>query len=644
MTQMQDVCSSCGTAISNEFGPGGPRSVVLIDSDMLVSQPCFVHDTIVFKDQGRLIFGPQEKGGRYAERYSVVCRKLIVDGGGGPLVIQPCDPFDPTGGYKSRNLITWFDRIYTKGSPGAAWPGPAAAGASFDTDDWSDLGQGNGGKDGGNGSAGATGNGGTAGIPAPSRLTVVALEVEFRHQGNLIVDWHGQNGGDGAAGQDGGPGGDGMGGRDGHVDESWTGDSCGRQPGDGGDGGDGGAGGAGGSGGDGGRAGAISVVTPTANLIPGGAFVSGSVAFVCGGANGGKGGKGGKGSQQFGAGGKAGKRGGNECGTANPGVGGNGADPGPAADGANGGAGSTGSLVFEAVEPPASSTCADIIPIIPVVASLTPGAGFQDTSVAVAIGGTGFDPSATSHGVAVSGTGVSAQNVVIASSTAITAVFDIAASAAVGPRDVVVQSGPYQGTLVGGFSVDPPLPPTVGSIVPNSGVAGTAVNVTVTGTQFDPAAALHLLQISGAGVSASGLSVASNTSLSATLTINGIAPAGARDVSVTAGSQTSAPLVGAFTVVAPPAPTVTSMAPSSGARNAVVNVTITGTQFNPASPIHQIGVSGAGITVSAVVATSATTITGTFTIANLAPQTARDISVTVGAQNSAPLVGAFTVT
>lgn len=644
MTQMQDVCSSCGPAISAEFGPGGARSVVLIDSDMVVFQPCFVHDTIVFKDQGRLIFGPQgEKGGRYAERYSVVCRKLIIDGGGDPLVLQPCKPFDPTEGYKSKNLITWLDRVAGKGAAGTAFPGPAAAGESFDTDDWSDQGQGNAGKDGGDGTPGATGNSGGAGMAAPGRLTVVALEVEFRRGGSLVVDWHGQNGGDGADGQDGGRGGDGMGGRDGHVDESWTGDSCGRQPGDGGDGGDGGVGGAGGAGGPGGKAGAIAVVTPTVNLIPGGAFVSGAVSFVCGGANGGQGGKGGKGSQQFGAAGKAGKRGGSECGTANPGVAGNGADPGPAPGGADGPAGATGSLLFEAVEPPASSTCADIIPIIPVVASVTPGAGFQDSSVAVAIAGTGFDPTASSHGLAISGTGVSAQGVVVASDTAITAVFDITASAATGPRDVIVQAGPYQGKLVGGFSVNPPLPPTVTSIVPNSGLAGTAVNVTVTGTAFDPAAALHLLQVSGAGVSASSLVVGSDTSLTATLTIANIAPAGARDVSVTAGGQTSAPLVGGFTVLAPPAPTVAAVAPASGARNSVVNVTITGTNFDPANPIHQVGVSGAGVAVSAVVAASATTITCTFTIAALAPQTARDVTVTVGAQTSAPLVGGFTV-
>ena len=644
MTQMQDVCSSCDAAIGAEFGPGGARSVVVIDSDLVVYQRCFVHDTIVFKNQGRLILGPQEKGGRYAERYSVVCRRLIVDGGGDPLVFQPCEPFDPTEGYKSKNLITWLDRVYTKGAAGDPFPGPAAAGESFDTDDWADLGQGNAGKDGGDGPSGATGNAGVPGAPAPGRLTIVALEVEFRRGGNLIVDWHGQNGGDGADGQDGGPGGDGMGGRDGQVDESWTGDSCGRQPGDGGDGGDGGAGGAGGPGGAGGRAGAISVVTPTINMIPGGAFVSGAISFVCGGANGGKGGRGGRGSQQFGAAGKAGKRGGSECGTANPGVKGNGADPGPAPGGANGPAGATGALLFEAVEPPSSATCADIIPILPVIASVTPAAGFQGTSVAVAIDGTGFDPTASSHGVAVSGTGVGAQSVVVVSDTSMTVVLDIAGSAAVGPRDVIVQVGPYQGKRVGGFTVDPPLPPTVSSIVPNSGVAGSTVNVTVTGTQFDPAAAIHLLQISGSGVSASAVAVPTNTSLTATLTIANIAPAGARDVSVKAGSQTSAPLVGGFTVVAPPAPTVASVVPGSGARNAVVNVTITGTQFDPANPIHQVGVSGAGVTVSAVVATSATTITCTFTIGNLAPQTARDITVTVGAQTSAPLVGGFTVT
>ncbi len=650
MTQMQDVCNACGGAISAEFGPGGPRSVVLIDSDLVVHEPCFVHDTIIFKEQGRLIFGPVEKSekggnaGLYARQYSVVCRRLVIDGGGDPLVIRPCEPFDPTIGYKQKNLITWLDRVYTKGSPGAPFAGPAATGASFDTNDWSDQGQGNHGQHGGDGADGATGNTGSAGMPAPGRLSIVALEVEFRRNGRLIVDWHGQNGGDGGDGQDGGAGGDGMGGRDGVVDESWTGDSCGRQPGNGGNGGNGGDGGPGGQGGVGGRAGAIAIVTPTVNLIPGGAFVSGAITYVFGGANGGQGGKGGRGSPLGGEAGAAGKRGGRECGTADKGVKGDGGDPGPAADGADGPAGATGALVYEGVEPPTSQTCADIIPIIPVVASVTPNAGFQGTSSAVAIAGTGFDPSASAHGVAVSGTGVGVQNVVVVSDTDITAVFDMAASAPAGPRDVIVQAGPYQGKLVGGFTVQPPLPPTVSAIVPNSGVAGTAVNVTVTGTAFDPAAAFHLLQVSGAGVSASALAVASDTSLSATLTLAGIAPAGARDVSVTVGSQTSAPLVGGFTVVAPPAPTVASVSPASGARGAVVNVTVSGAQFDPANPIHQVGISGVGVTVSNVVAVNATTLTCTLTVGNLAPQSARDVTVTVGAQTSAPLAGGFTVT
>jgi hypothetical protein len=263
--------------------------------------------------------------------------------------------------------------------------------------------------------------------------------------------------------------------------------------------------------------------------------------------------------------------------------------------------------------------------------------------VNVTITGTNFDPANPVHIVNMSGAGVSTSNLVVVNATTITCTFTINAAAAPSARDVTVIVGGQQGALVGGFTVTAPPPPTVNSVAPNSGVSGTAVNVTITGTNFDPANPVHNVNVSGAGVAVSNLVVVNATTLTCTFTINGASPAGARDVTVVVGGQQGV-LVGGFTITLPPAPTVTSVTPNSGARGAVVNVTITGTNFDPANPVHQVGVAGAGVTVSNVAAVNSTTITCTFTIAGIAQQTARDITVTIGVQASAPLVGGFTVT
>jgi hypothetical protein len=86
---------------------------------------------------------------------------------------------------------------------------------------------------------------------------------------------------------------------------------------------------------------------------------------------------------------------------------------------------------------------------------------------------------------------------------------------------------------------------------------------------------------------------------------------------------------------------ISSVSPSSGTRGSTVAVTITGVGFGGgATP--QVLVSGAGVTVGAVTST-ATTLNCDFTIGNLAPQNARDVTVRVSPAMAVTAVGAFTV-
>jgi len=73
-----------------------------------------------------------------------------------------------------------------------------------------------------------------------------------------------------------------------------------------------------------------------------------------------------------------------------------------------------------------------------------------------------------------------------------------------------------------------------------------------------------------------------------------------------------------------PAPTLTAIAPTTGARGTSVPVTLTGTNLTGATAVN---VSGTGVTVSGITS-SATTVTATFTIAAAATLSARTVSVT----------------
>ncbi len=125
--------------------------------------------------------------------------------------------------------------------------------------------------------------------------------------------------------------------------------------------------------------------------------------------------------------------------------------------------------------------------------------------------------------------------------------------------------------------------PTVSGLSPNAGSAGGGTGVTITGTNFTGATAVHF------GVaSATNVSVVSATSITAT------SPAGTGTVDVTvttAGGTSATTSADAFTFVG--APAVTAIAPTSGPGGGGTLVTITGTSFTGATAVS-FGVRAAG--------------------------------------------------
>jgi len=262
----------------------------------------------------------------------------------------------------------------------------------------------------------------------------------------------------------------------------------------------------------------------------------------------------------------------------------------------------------------------------PSLISISPASAAQGANVPVTLTGTNFAPNST---VNMSDSGVTVSGVKVVSATQITATFGITANATLGADTVTVTSS---GVTTNGVAFTVTAAPTLTSISPTTGVQGTNVPVTLTGTNFAGTATVN---VSGSGVTVSNVQVVSATQITANFGIAANAVVGGDTVTVTSSGVTTNGVT--FTVTA--APTLTSISPASGAQGANVPVTLTGTNFAANSTVN---VSGSGVTVSNVQVVSATQITATFGIAANATLGGYTVSVTSSGMNSNGAM--FTVT
>ncbi len=227
-------------------------------------------------------------------------------------------------------------------------------------------------------------------------------------------------------------------------------------------------------------------------------------------------------------------------------------------------------------------------PGAPTVTAINPSSGPTEGGTFVTITGANFT------GVtAVTIGGVAATSVSLVNATTITA---ITGAHAAGVVDVAVTTASGVGTGAGLFTyVAPPTAPTVTAINPTRGTTGGGTQVTITGTNFTGATGVTI------GGAPAAFTVVSATSITAT---TGAHAAGVADVAVTTPNGVGAG-VGLFTYVAPVAPTVTAISPSSGTTAGGTPVTIAGTAFVGATSVT-IGGLAAPFTV-----VNATTITTT---------------------------------
>ncbi len=238
----------------------------------------------------------------------------------------------------------------------------------------------------------------------------------------------------------------------------------------------------------------------------------------------------------------------------------------------------------------------------PAIAGISPVSGA--VGISATITGTNFGTTQGNSTVTFNGTSATATTW---NATSITATVPTGATTG----NVVVTVGGQASNGVS-FTVTVPAP-TITSLNPNSGAAGTSV--IITGTNFGTTQGNSTVTFNGAAATAASWST---TSITATV------PTGATtgNVVVTVGGQASNGV--SFTVTVP-APTITSLNPNSGA--AGTSVIITGTNFGTTQGNSTVTFNGAAATAASW---SATSITATVPTG----ATTGNVVVTVGSQAS----------
>ena len=251
----------------------------------------------------------------------------------------------------------------------------------------------------------------------------------------------------------------------------------------------------------------------------------------------------------------------------------------------------------------------------PGVSSISPGSAQTGSIVTLTFTGNTLSANAA---ITVTGTGVTVTPTTLVSPTLMTAIMTIDKAATPGPRTLSIG---YGTTKVGQVTFTITAASTLASISPATALPASTTKVTFTGTGF---ATNSTAAISGSGVSISALTYVSATQLTANFVVEANAPGGARNVTITSGQSTTAPVT--FTVA--PSPTLTAITPANGAPGITANITLTGTNFATGATV---AVSGSGVTVSAVNVVSSTQITAQLVVATTAAAGARNVTVTSGA-------------
>ncbi len=170
--------------------------------------------------------------------------------------------------------------------------------------------------------------------------------------------------------------------------------------------------------------------------------------------------------------------------------------------------------------------------------------------------------------------------------------------------------------------------PTVSSITPNAGLAGTVVTITsISGTNFRSGASVKLVnETTTLTISGSSTVAQSASNITCYFSIPSTAMAGLWNLTVTNNDGKSATLANAFTITnttvtttattAVPAPTVSSITPSSGFTGTTVDISnLAGTNLLNVTSVKLRRSGELDISATNLIITSSTGVTCTFNLA-----------------------------
>lgn len=276
----------------------------------------------------------------------------------------------------------------------------------------------------------------------------------------------------------------------------------------------------------------------------------------------------------------------------------------------------------------------NVLPGLPVITSVSTTSAHQNDTLNVTINGlyTHFTSASTADfgsGVTVNGAPVSV------SSTSVTFNISVDVAAPTTTRAVTVTTGLEMVSKANAFAVLAGVPQIVSLSMPN-GPQGLTQNQHITGL-FTHWTSASVVSVSGAGVTVGNPPNApDNNNLFVNFTVSVGAPAGARTVTVTTGSEVIS-LANAFTVQ-PGSPNLSNLSPNIGVPNSTVNVTFTGvfTNFSNGYTTANFGpgvsVNGAGFGNDGLLTVSgSTSATATLTIDPGAALGARNVVITTPA-------------
>lgn len=173
-------------------------------------------------------------------------------------------------------------------------------------------------------------------------------------------------------------------------------------------------------------------------------------------------------------------------------------------------------------------------------------------------------------------------------------------------------------------------PPTVTSITPRSGTAGTTVTVTdLHGSGFVSGATVTLRKSGASDIRATDVAIISASRIQCRLALPADAAAGSWDVVVENPDHQQGKLASGFTIVKTTSPTITSISPDSGRHGTTVSIrNLAGTGFQKGARIELAKPGLPAIAAKSVKVVSSSKITCTFSIPSRAMTGYRDLVIT----------------